>query len=185
MASSNQATGTQNAGKKQYSGDRGNRHVYRTDLYFTAVVNIRLPFANGGLIHLSNVPLFLPLSSSRQENRRAQPGAFGMGLFDLFSGWTAWAPFTFVIVGLMGILPLARSLREEKGFGWKIVAILVACDQNRRLLHRRGIIYGNWITPASSIPGNLLRVGVAAVVVLELISGQLRNWQKGWAYVTK
>ncbi len=29
-------------------------------------------------------------------------GAFGMGLFDLTSGWTAWAPFTFIIVGAMG-----------------------------------------------------------------------------------
>ena len=29
-------------------------------------------------------------------------GAFGMGLFDLLSGWTAWAPFTFIIVGAMG-----------------------------------------------------------------------------------
>ena len=25
-----------------------------------------------------------------------------MGLFDLLSGWTAWAPFTFIIVGIMG-----------------------------------------------------------------------------------
>ena len=34
MASFNQDSRHQNAGKKQYSGDCGNRHVHRTDLYF-------------------------------------------------------------------------------------------------------------------------------------------------------
>ena len=32
-----------------------------------------------------------------------------------------------------------------------------------------GIIYGNWIAPFTSIPGNLVQIGVAAVVVLIVI----------------
>ena len=68
----------------------------------TAVINIRLPFVGtGGLIHLGNVPLFIgALLFGRRSGMIA--GAFGMGLFDLLGGWTAWAPFTFVIVGCMG-----------------------------------------------------------------------------------
>ena len=31
------------------------------------------------------------------------------------------------------------------------------------------IIYGNWIAPVTSIPGNLVQIGVAAVVVLIVI----------------
>ena len=31
-----------------------------------------------------------------------------------------------------------------------------------------GIIYGNWIAPAASIPGNLIQIGVAAVLVLPI-----------------
>ena len=31
-----------------------------------------------------------------------------------------------------------------------------------------GIIYGNWIAPAASIPGNLVQIGVAAVLVLPI-----------------
>ena len=66
---------------------------------FTAFVNVRLPIAaNGGLIHLGNVPLFIcAILLGKRTGMLA--GAFGMGLFDLLSGWTAWAPFTFVIVG--------------------------------------------------------------------------------------
>ena len=68
---------------------------------FTAFVNVRLPIAaNGGLIHLGNVPLFLmAMLFGRKTGMLA--GGIGMGLFDLLSGWTAWAPFTFVIVGVM------------------------------------------------------------------------------------
>ena len=54
---------------------------------FTAFVNLRLPIAaNGGLIHLGNVPLFLAaIIFGRRTGTLA--GAFGMGLFDLLSGW--------------------------------------------------------------------------------------------------
>ena len=121
---------------------------------FTAVVNIRLPFApNGGLIHLGNVPLFLAAIIFGKKTG-ALSGAFGMGLFDLFSGW-------------------------------KVVAILVACVIKIAGYYiAEGIIYGNWITPASSIPGNLLQVGVAAVVVL-IISGQLQKLAERMGLCTK
>ena len=32
-----------------------------------------------------------------------------------------------------------------------------------------GIIYGNWVSPVLSIPGNLVQIGVAAVIVLIVI----------------
>ena len=68
----------------------------------TWLINIRLPFVgSGGLIHLGNVPLFVAAMLFGKKTG-AIAGAFGMALFDLMSGWTAWAPFTFVIVGCMG-----------------------------------------------------------------------------------
>lgn len=75
---------------------------------FTAFVNIKLPIAaNGGLIHLGNVPLFIGAILFGKKTG-AIAGGVGMGLFDLLSGWTAWAPFTLVIVGLMGFAVLNR-----------------------------------------------------------------------------
>ena len=65
---------------------------------FTAFINVRLPIAaNGGLIHLGNVPLFIGAIIFGKKTG-AVAGGVGMGLFDLLSGWTLWAPFTFVIV---------------------------------------------------------------------------------------
>ena len=151
---------------------------------FTAFVNVRLPItANGGLIHLGNVPLFLAAIIFGKKTG-ALSGAFGMGLFDLFSGWTAWAPFTFIIVGLMGF-SVGAITEKKKGFCWKVVAILVACVIKIAGYYiAEGIIYGNWITPVSSIPGNLLQVGVAAVVVL-IISGQLQKLAERMGLCTK
>ena len=69
---------------------------------FTAFINVRLPIAaNGGLIHLGNVPLFIGAVIFGKKTGMLA-GGIGMGLFDLLSGWTLWAPFTFVIVALMG-----------------------------------------------------------------------------------
>lgn len=53
---------------------------------FTAFVNIRLPIAaNGGLVHLGNVPLFIGAIIFGKKTG-AIAGGVGMGLFDLLSG---------------------------------------------------------------------------------------------------
>lgn len=132
----------------------------------TMFINIRLPFApNGGLIHLGNVPLFIfAVLFGRKTGFLA--GAFGMGLFDLISGWTAWAPFTFVICGAIGyVVGLVAEHNPENKFGWLLCSLVLA------LLIKIGgyyvaeaIIYSNWIVPASSIPGNVLQITAAAVV---------------------
>ena len=184
MASFNQTAGTRTQARNNTQAIVVTAMCIALTYIFTAVVNIRLPFApNGGLIHLGNVPLFLAAIIFGRKTG-ALSGAFGMGLFDLFSGWTAWAPFTFVIVGLMGF-SVGTITEKKKGFGWKIVAILVACVLKIAGYYiAEGIIYGNWITPASSIPGNLLQVGVAAVVVL-IISGQLQKLAERMGLCTK
>ena len=137
---------------------------------FTAFINIRLPItANGGLIHLGNVPLFICAIIFGKKSG-AIAGGVGMGLFDLLSGWTAWAPFTLLIVGLMGYA-VGAITEKHHGFGFfffacgiKVAGYYIA----------EGIIYGNWIAPVTSIPGNLVQIGVAAVIVL-LIVGQLQK----------
>lgn len=140
---------------------------------FTAFVNIRLPIAaNGGLIHLGNVPLFIGAILFGKKTG-AIAGGVGMGLFDLLSGWTAWAPFTFIIVGLMGFT-VGTVTEKKNGFRWYVLALVLACIIKIVGYYiAEGIIYGNWIAPISSIPGNLVQVGVAAVIVLPII-GKLR-----------
>ena len=70
----------------------------------TMFINLRLPIAaNGGLIHLGNVPLFLAaIIFGRRTGTLA--GAFGMGLFDLLLSPAplAWRCSIWYPAGLSG-----------------------------------------------------------------------------------
>ena len=107
-------------------------------------------------------------------------GALGMGLFDLLSGWTAWAPFTFVIVGAMGFV--IGLIAEKKPFS-KTFANDILCVVAAILIKIVGyyfaevILYGNWIAPFGSVPGNIIQVGVAGVIALILVPA-LRKFVK-------
>ncbi|KAI4453608.1 carbamoyltransferase family member [Holotrichia oblita] len=75
----------------------------------------KLPIAaNGGLIHLGNVPLFVGAVIFGKRTG-VLSGAIGMCLFDLMSGWVLWAPFTFVIVGIMGFAIGSIAHDKKKG----------------------------------------------------------------------
>lgn len=145
---------------------------------FTSMVNVRLPIGgSGGLIHLGNVPLFLAAILFGRKTG-ALAGGIGMALFDLLSGWTLWAPFTLVIVGGMGYV-VGVITEKHRGFAWNTLALLCACAIKIAGYYiAEGIIYGNWIAPVLSIPGNLIQVGVAAVLVLP-VAGYLKKVVSG------
>lgn len=139
---------------------------------FTWLINIRLPLhGSGGLIHLGNVPLFIAAMLFGKKTGFVS-GAFGMGLFDLTSGWAAWSPFTFLIVGLMGFEVgwFAEKKPLHNQFLNDLVSLVIALGiKIGGYYAAEGIITGNWLAPVGSIPGNVLQVGVASVVVLALI----------------
>ena len=97
---------------------------------FTAFVNVRLPIAaNGGLIHLGNVPLFI-----------------------------------------MAIYVVGAMTEKHDQYGWKVAAIFAAFVIKIVGYYIAEIIlYGNFIAPISSVPGNVVQIAVAAVVVLIVI----------------
>ncbi|MDO5293510.1 MAG: ECF transporter S component [bacterium] len=141
---------------------------------FTAFVNVRLPFGgNGGLIHLGNIPLFIgAILFGRKTGALA--GGIGMAMFDVLSGWTLWAPFTLITVGLMGYV-VGAVTEKKHGFVWNLTAMLMALGIKIIGYYiAEGIIAGNWIVPVYSIPGNIIQVGTAIVVVL-LVAGQLEK----------
>ena len=136
----------------------------------TAFVNVRLPIAaNGGLIHLGNVPLFI-IAILYGRWLGALAGGLGMALFDVVGGWLLWAPFTLVIVGLMGYT-VGIIGEKHQSFTAYALALAAAClIKVGGYYGAEGIIYGNWIAPLTSIPGNLVQIGVAAAVVLPVLS---------------
>lgn len=136
----------------------------------TGYINIRIPFlaANGGLVHLGNVPVFVAAALYGRKSA-ALSGAVGMALFDLTCGWVAWAPFTFVVCGMIGwIFGFITEKHSSKGYLLVgVLAALVVKIAGYYLAER--IIYGSWMAPAASIPGNVVQILAAGVIAVPLI----------------
>lgn len=148
-------------------------------LVATMFINIRLPImGNGGLIHLGNVPLFIAAFMFGKKTG-AIAGAFGMAAFDLFSGWTAWAPFTFVIVGAMGYLAglIAEKVPGKRVYVYTLAVLVALIIKIVGYYFTEVILYGNWILPLGSIPGNIMQVVIAGLLVAPLV-GRLKRTVK-------
>lgn len=127
----------------------------------TLLLNIKLPItANGGLVHLGTAMLFI-VSILFGPKKGAIAGAFGMGLFDLMSGWTLWAPITFIARGLQGYIvgKIAWSNgRKGNNIAINLLATIVSMPPMIAVYYLgEGIMYSNWIAPAASIPGDLVQ----------------------------
>ncbi len=136
---------------------------------FTAFINIRLPIAaQGGLIHLGNIPLFIgAIIFGKRVGFWA--GALGMAMFDLLSGWAIWAPYTFVIVGLIGFV-VGFICKKRNEYYFKIIALFAALIIKVVGYYLAEVlIYGNWISPVFSIPGNVIQIGIASLITLSII----------------
>ncbi|PLT31468.1 ECF transporter S component [Peribacillus deserti] len=136
----------------------------------TMFINIRLPLmGNGGLIHLGNVPLFIAAMVYGKKTG-AIAGAFGMGLFDVISGWTLWAPFTFIIAGSMGFTAglISEKLRGNRVFVYTLAVAAALIIKIVGYYFTEVILYGNWIQPFGSIPGNVMQVVLAGIIVVPL-----------------
>lgn len=144
----------------------------------TKFINIRLPISiNGGLIHLGNVMLFLSAIVFGKK-KGAIAGAFGMGLFDVVSGWMAWAPFTFIIRGVMGyIIGSIANIKGKDGnnFIYNLVAVIIGgLWMIAGYYIAEVILYRNWYSPITSIPGNIIQIVIGAVLGLPMASAMKR-----------
>lgn len=122
----------------------------------------------GTYVHLGNIPLFIAaILFGRKVGMIA--GGVGMALFDATSPFVAWAPFTLVIVGLMGYVTGLIAERHNR-YPWYILAMALAVVIKLIGYYLAdGIIVGNWVAPVASIPANFLQVAVGAVVALAIL----------------
>ncbi len=147
----------------------------------TMFINIRLPISiNGGLIHMGNIALFLTAFLFGKK-KGAIAGAFGMGLFDILSGWTAWAPFTFVIRGVMGyVIGSISHANNKEGVNvlYNIIAIVLGgIWMIGGYYMTEVILYGNWMTPVTSIPGNIVQIvfGCLSVILAPMLKKAIKH----------
>jgi len=136
----------------------------------TLLLNIKLPItANGGLVHLGTAMLFI-ISILFGPKKAAIAGAVGMGIFDLFAGYTLWAPFTIVARGLQGYVvgKIAWSNgRNGNSIVFNVIAMILSIPVMLAVYYLcEGIIYGNWIAPVGSIPGNIVQNVVGIIVAI-------------------
>ena len=136
----------------------------------TFFLNIKLPISvNGGLVHLGTAMLFIA-SILFGPKKGALAGAIGMGLFDLVGGWLLWAPITIVARGLQGFIvgKIAWSNgRKGSSLALNIVATLVSVPFMIAVYYfGEVILYGNWIVPLTSIPGDLLQNALGMIIAL-------------------
>ena len=136
----------------------------------TLLINIKLPIsANGGLVHLGTAMLFIT-SILFGPKKGAYAGAVGMGLFDLISGWTLWAPFTVLARGLQGYIvgKIAwTSDRKGNSFAFNLIGTICSIPFMLAIYYIcESVIYGSWIIPLGSIPGNLIQnvVGICVAI---------------------
>ncbi|OAN12745.1 MULTISPECIES: ECF transporter S component [Exiguobacterium] len=136
----------------------------------TLFINIKLPIAaNGGLVHMGTAMLFL-IAILFGPRTAMIAGAVGMGLFDIVSGWTLWAPFSFVGRGLQGfIVGWIAWTYGRKGTKVSINALAMIASVPVMLgvyYICEGILYSNWVAPALSIPGNITQNVVGILVAI-------------------
>lgn len=148
----------------------------------TMFINIRLPISiNGGLIHMGNIALFLTAFLFGKK-KGAIAGAFGMGLFDILSGWTAWAPFTFVIRGVMGyVIGSISHANNKEGVNalYNIIAIILGgIWMIGGYYLTEVILYGNWMTPVTSIPGNIVQIvfGCLSIILAPMLKKAIKHF---------
>ncbi|MGZ9817554.1 ECF transporter S component [Peribacillus simplex] len=136
----------------------------------TFFLNIKLPIAaNGGLVHLGTAMLFIA-SILFGPKKAALAGAIGMGLFDIVGGWTLWAPITIVARGLQGYIvgKIAWSKgRNGTSIAFNVIATIFSIPFMIAVYYiGEGILYGNWIAPLASIPGDLVQNILGIIVAV-------------------
>lgn len=137
-------------------------------VYIFTMINVNPIGLPGGLVHLGNIPFFIAAMLFGKKIG-AISGGIGMALFDILSPYALWAPYTLVI-GLAIGLVVGLITERRTTLPFFIMAMLAAAVIKVGGYYiAEGMIYGNWIAPVASIPGNLTQVGVAAVVVLLII----------------
>lgn len=134
---------------------------------FTWVVRVPGPIT-GGLVHMGNVPFFVT-SIVYGPYVGAIAGAIGMGMFDIFSGYIAWAPITVITSLIMGYV-LGNVTKRFNTKNLIIGFVLMVVIKVLGYYFGEAIMYKSFVTPFASIPGNIVQILLSAVVVFIIIN---------------
>lgn len=133
---------------------------------------LQFPIGNSGYIHLGDAFIYLACVALPFPFA-AIAAAIGASLADITSGYLIWAPFTFIIKGIMPIFFTSRAGKFL--VGKNIFALLFAALINAGGYYLAEVfLFGNFISPLMSIPLNLLQ-STGGALLFVLISVALDN----------
>lgn len=144
-------------------------------------IRIPIPFTQG-YVHPGDAMIFLSVLILGYKYG-AVASALGGMLGDLIGGFAMWAPWTFVIKGvmayLMGVIVAAASKNGELSGGKRaaveIAGMVVAgAFMVAGYYVAEGVMYGNWVTAALGVPWNIGQA-VAGAIIAVIISQLLRK----------
>jgi len=141
-----------------------------------------------GVLHLGDSMVFLSAILFGRK-KSAIASAVGMCLFDLISGYTLWAPFTFVIKGVMGYIAGTIAYRKDYNGNnlsnnifafvvagiWMIVAYYLGGTVILTFISKEFAFKQALLISLKDIPTNILQVVAGIVLALPLIASLKRK----------
>ena len=156
---------------------------------FVSANFIKIPTA-GGFVHLGDCMVLLA-AVVLGKKKGAVASALGMALVDLSAGYLVWAPFTFVIKGIMAYIVAAllekqgdnTSFRYSISFTgasvFMVVGYFLAGSIIATFITGDGVgIIGGLTFAAKDILGNILQGAVAVIIAIPLTSPVLKAKRK-------
>lgn len=142
-------------------------------LVFVATMAIHVPSFNGGVIHLGDSMIFLTAVIFGGKYA-AISGAIGMTMFDILSGYSIWAPYTFVIKAVMGFIAgsiaYMGGAKGESNIKNAIGMLLAGIWMIAGYYGAEVTISGNLVSPVASMTGNIIQFGAGAVIAFVIIA---------------
>lgn len=146
-------------------------------LVMIATVFIRVPIpGTQGYVHLGDSMVFLSVLILGWKYG-AVASAFGGLLADVLGGAAAWAPWTFVIKGVMAVILglIAMKLSERSSisrgrfiFGEAAGMVTAGIFMVAGYYLAEGVMYGNWLAPVIGILWNIGQFVVGMVIAIVL-----------------
>ena len=150
-------------------------------IIIVSIMFIRIPIpGTQGYVHLGDAMIFLSVLILGWKNG-ALAAAIGGALGDIMGGVPVWAPWTFVIKGVMAIILgmfLNAAIKKTRLRLAGIPAmellgmVLAGIFMVTGYYAAEGVIVGNWVAPIIGIPWNVGQF-VVGIIVAEILAAAL------------
>lgn len=147
--------------------------AFMTAITYLSASFLNIPNGYGGVVHLGDTMIFVTaiLFGTRQA---VISGAIAMTMFDAFSPYAVYAPYTFVIKLVMAlIVGVIANSGDAKGSNWvkNIIGIILAGIWGVvGYFGTEIIITGSLQTAQLGILGNVIQVSAGGAIAIALLT---------------